>query len=279
MRMIKKSYFILITAVVLFIVGMTGCKSAKTVTGDAGEGVIEAAALVQELAESYKPWNTYSVSGKLSLSGKSSFSTSIQLKLVKDKCLIMSIRPVLGIEMAKVFIDNDSAVVINKYNKVYTSMGLDIFSHVVPMNISALQDIFLSRVFSLNDGTLSSDNIKKFGVTIEENSVLIAPRKKPKDFSYMFAVNRNRQLEALSIQPSGSGKSYTAEYGGYNSDAGGEASMIKLNTSIKGVAVSIGLNLNTSRAKWGAPVDEKLSINKSYKKVTLEEFFAILKSL
>ena len=271
----KRTFLILIT---LFIICLTGCKSSKSVTGSGSESDVATEALMMELTDLYKPWDTYSVSGKMTLSGQNAFSSSIQVKMVKDKCITISIRPVLGLEVAKVYADNDSAVIINKLNKVYTTKGLDVFSHVVPMNIGALQDIFLSRVFSLNDGTLSKENIKKFSATAEGEFVLITTRKKQKDFSYVFAVNNNRQLETLSIIPAGSNKKYIAQFGGYETSLSSEASTIAIATEINEESLGLRFDLNVSKAKWNSSVDNSISIGKSYKKVTLKEFFKILKS-
>lgn len=270
----RKLYFILVTVIVMTL-GFTGCKSSKTVTGT-DDKAVGAAAVLRDVAASYEQWNTYTASGKLILSGKASLSSSIQLKMLKDKNISISIRPVLGIELAKVFINNDSAVVINKFNKVYTSVGLDVFSHVVPMNVGALQDIFLSRIFSLNDGTLSLDNIKKFEAESSGEGFDVEPRKKQKDFSYVFSLNKDRELQKLSIYPSKSDKSYVAEYGGHS---GGLASVLRMETDINGEQVSLEFDMNTSRAKWNATVDEELNISKSYKKVTLQEFVEVLKSI
>ena len=67
-----------------------------------------------------------------------------------------------------------------------------------------------------------------------------------------------------------------AEYGGHS---GGLASVLRMETDINGEQVSLEFDMNTSRAKWNATVDEELNISKSYKKVTLQEFVEVLKSI
>ena len=52
--------------------------------------------------------------------------------------------------------------------------------------------------------------------------------------------------------------------------------MLRMETDINGERVSLEFDMNTSRAKWNATVDEELNISKSYKKVTLQEFVEVL---
>lgn len=258
---------------------VTGCKSSKT---SVDEGVIidkSTEQVLTDVAASYRSWNTYSTSGKLSISGAMSFSTSMQLKMVHDKSVVISIRPVLGIEVAKIYVDNDSAVVVDKIHKVYASVELDRFANILPMNIGAIQDILLSRAFTLNDGTLSTDNLKKFSITAlpSGNGYAVSPRKKADGFAYEFVLNNDKQMETLNVYPSGASKTYSAMYSDFTTLGGAEN--IKVSATVKNKDVTLGLYMNSSKTKWDSDVDESLSISKSYRKVTVTEMLSILKSM
>lgn len=273
----KKLHFIILS-VVLLMLGMTGCKSSRSVTSDVVPGV-QPTAVLQEVASSYRSWETYSVSGKVSMSGVASLSSSMQLKMVKGKCVLISIRPILGIEVAKMYIDNDSAVVVNKLNKTYTSLSLSQFAEILPMDINIVQDMILARVFDLKEGELSLKNLKKFEISSDADNFTITPRKKRKDFAYEFMLNKAKQLTALSVSPASSSKTYTAQYSGYAKDAvGNPASNIKFATSLRGKNVELNLNLNTTKGKWDGNVDEYFSVGMGYKKLSIAEFLTSLKS-
>lgn len=271
----KKLKYIIFSVMALMLV-MTGCKSKETVTEEQSAEALVAEGLMRSLADTYTPWETYTVSGKLNLSGKVSFSTSMQLKMVKDKLIIISVRPVLGIELAKVYFTNESAVVVNKVNRVYSTLPLDQIAHIVPANVGAIQDVFLSRVFTLADGTLSQENIKKFNASMKDGALVITPRKQEKEFEYVFYVDKNMQLTSVDILPTSNNKVFTGQYKGYTAEKGGVASTIKLETKISGKTQVVELNMTTAKAKWNEKVDEEISIPKSYNKVTVEEFIKIL---
>lgn len=278
----KKIHFLLFIIISLMIT-VSGCKSSKSISkDDESNKDFVSEVVLQEIADSYKTWNTFSTSGKISISGAISFSTSMQLKMVKDNCISISIRPILGIEVARVFINNDSAVVVNKMQKVYTSIELKDLAHILPADINDIQDIILARVFSLNDGTLNNDNINKFTVStdIKNDGFLIAPRKRNNKFSYEFALNKNKQVTSLNVYPAGSSKQYTAVYSDHASlTTGSEAENITIDTTVKGKELSLELFMNSSKTKWDSNVDESISINKSYRKVSVIEFLTMLKSL
>lgn len=276
-----KKFLLLITTTILLIV--TGCKSSKTTTQGNEDNInFVSETILQETAKAYSTWNTVSTSGRISISGAASFSTPMQLKMVRNKCIYISIRPILGIEAAKVFINSDSAVVVNKLNKVYTSIELHDLAHILPIDINALQDILLAKVFSLNYGTLSSDNLNKFTISedILNNGFLIAPRNKNNKISYEFLLNKNKQVTALNVYPSASAKQYSAVYSNHaTTSAGSEAENINISTTIRDKELSLELYLNSSKTKWDIPVEEAISLNKSYRKVSIMEFLSILKTL
>ena len=279
----KKNHIIISLSMLFMITTMiTSCKSSKTATeSDYDKSSTQYTNVLNELIDTYQPWETFSTSGKLSISGVISFSTSMQLKMVQNKCITISIRPVLGIEAAKVFIDNDSAVVINKLNKVYTSIKLKDLEHILPVNIGVLQDMLLARAFTLDDGTLSKKSRKKFAITEStmKDTFVLSPIKQNKNFSYEFVINKDKQMTALNVYPSKSSKIYTAQYSDfvtdkYNSIAG----EINIETNIKKENISLRLSMNSSKIKWNETIDESFSIGKSYRKVSVLEFLSMLKS-
>ena len=87
-------------------------KAGETTVTDAAISLPLKQRLVNTL-DSYKDWSTFRTSGKIVIGGKQQFSSSMQLSMVKGKSISVSIRPLLGIEMGKIFITSDSIIVLN----------------------------------------------------------------------------------------------------------------------------------------------------------------------
>ena len=120
---------------------------------------------LQTVAETVPEWTDVTISGKLTInSGKSSISSPVILKMVNDKMISISIRPILGIEMGKIYITNDSLVAVDKYHKTYFTeniaslVGFD-------LDVASLQALFLSRPFQPGEGPITDKNRKKFNAT------------------------------------------------------------------------------------------------------------------
>lgn len=270
--------YVILTIIVITVLSFYSCKSSKVFTQGDDADVPDVA--LQELAVSCTDWESYSTSGKLTLSGAASFSTSIQLKMVRGKCVAISIRPFLGIEVAKVFVNNDSAVVVNKIHKVYTAVKLEQFKHILPASINTIQDIILARPFTISDGTLSETNAKKFNIEQSDRGYTLSPRKTSKGISYQFTINENKQMEELIVTPDNSSKNYTAIYSDFATEKPcSEASRIKLDAIISGKEMSLQLYLNPSKTKWNSTIDESEIVGGSYRKISIAEMIDIIKSM
>ena len=62
------------------------------------------ASIVSTLGE----WQTLQTSGNISLKGGNNFSSSVQVRMIRDEAIFISLRPVLGIEVGKLLITADS---------------------------------------------------------------------------------------------------------------------------------------------------------------------------
>ena len=64
-------------------------------------------------------WQTMQTGGNIKLSAGSSFSSSVQVRMVRDKAIFISLRPMLGIEVGKLVITADSLYAVDKVHKRY----------------------------------------------------------------------------------------------------------------------------------------------------------------
>ena len=78
---------------------------------------------VQQLIDNNAPFTT--LEAKLSLQQEIGNSVNMQLRLRKDSCLWLSIKPLLGIEMMRVLVTPERCVVVNRLGKQYMDLSLD----------------------------------------------------------------------------------------------------------------------------------------------------------
>jgi len=102
-------------------------------------------------------WQTMQTSGNIRLSAGSTFSSSIQVRMVRDQAIYISLRPVLGIEVGKLIITADSLYAVDKVHKRYIAEKVSLLTGGIPVTVSDVQNIFLGRPFIIGKGTLSED--------------------------------------------------------------------------------------------------------------------------
>ena len=126
---------------------------------------------VDAVIASLGQWRTMQTGGNIRLSAGSSFSSAIQVRMVRDEAIFISLRPMLGIEVGRLLITADSLYAVDKLHKRYIAEKVSILTSGIPVTVSDVQDMFLGRPFILGRGTLNE--ALKSQVTVSETSPLV----------------------------------------------------------------------------------------------------------
>ena len=115
----KKGLTAILAAIAVMAVMLGSCGTQKKATeGTSGGASLEALTQrFENTVATYTDWTTLSTSGTVTLGGKNPFSSAMQITMVRGKSVNVSIRPLLGIEMGRIYITGDSVVVVNKVEK------------------------------------------------------------------------------------------------------------------------------------------------------------------
>lgn len=273
--MIHKQILIILSVTLLIA---TSCKTSQKAS------VVEYKSEDQRynaVVNSYKDWSTLSTGGKVAIAGEQSFSSSMQLRMVKGKSISISIRPLLGIEMARIFITADSIYIIDKYHKMYVAEKITNFTQGLPLDINLLQDAFLNRVFIIGRGELTHSmhnmvEIKETGTQTWD----IVPKNQLPEFIYSFAMNLSNNLTALNIMPEESQLPYSITYEDFKTtDIGTLASVVAITASQGTRSFSLKLNIDTSKIRLGETFNDSFDINPNYKRISASSLSSILKNL
>ncbi len=262
----------------VFILAFVSCKSShKTTAENEYKGLSE---IFDNVTGSYGNWNTFTTSGKLSISFGKSFSSSMQIKMVKGKSISISIRPLLGIEMGRVYITGDSVYVIDKINKQYFAEKITSLTKDFPFDLNVLQNILLNRTFAIGEGYLTPSMKSKVNIDdIGSGIWSISPKRQHNGFTYSFLMNK-ANLSSLEVLPVNLSKPCSVLYENFQpSDMGTLASTILVEASSGTKNYSLKFNIDISRINWDSPVNESVSIGANYKRIPLKALTGILKSL
>ena len=220
-------------------------------------------------------WQTLQAGGNINLNAGSSFSSSIQVRMIRDQAIYISLRPQLGIEVGKLIITADSLYAVDKVHKRYIAEKVSILTSGIPVTVSDVQDIFLGRPCIIGKGTLNEENKSEMTVTQQGNTVVIAPSEHYKGYGYTFTFNKNNRITSLDIVPAGSSTAaYQAKYSDVrNTAAGNIAHNINANATIE--KKQVALSLSFKDIEWNGKVKMDMGIPGSYKRMSARDLFSM----
>jgi hypothetical protein len=165
---------------------------AVTASGDSARET--EATVLEKIRNSAIDYRSFSARAKLDVQSEkgSQNGISVFVRMQKDSCIWLSVRPVLGIELVRVMITPDSVKMINFFKKTLTERSADSLQQLldIPYDFSTLQDLLIGNPVMLGDsvagfrtdtsgaisfasarGTLHSDYVFSPDYTLKENDL------------------------------------------------------------------------------------------------------------
>lgn len=230
----------------------------------------------QAIASTYSTWNTMQTGGSITLGGTKNFSSSINVKMERDKAISISLRPMLGIEVGRLVFTGDSVIVVDKIHRQYIAENVSLFTNGLPATVSTLQDIFMGRAFVLGEGTYDTSRTHMATLSSPSGKCTLTPAKQMKGFSYEFTFDENNHILSLQVVPDGAkATTYSVDYSEIQStQAGNVAHSVSVAGTIKGSPLNFTLNFND--INWNQPVKIDTSIPGNYKRADIRSLSSIL---
>lgn len=288
--MTRKTAYLLLAVAAAGLLLVTACSSAKK-TGK-GEPYHPADATPEEhrntvegefvaLAKSYTAWSDVSMPLKVQVAQPKRLNVSASAKMVRGKALSISLR-VFGLEVGSLYADNDSVIIVSKFNNMYCSESLSYLKDTYGLTLADMQAMLLGQVFTPGSGILAPDDIKQYKVVLGENSIGLTPKKLPKGLAWTFAAVLSSEtapsLRTLTVTADGH-EPVVAAYGtAQATGAGMAAPWVNLSTNLRQHHVDATLTWDFNRAKWNSGLTiAKPKIPSGARLIPLAKVFEMLK--
>lgn len=218
-------------------------------------------------------WQTLQTGGNITLNAGSSFSSSIQVRMVRDQAIYISLRPLLGIEVGKLLITADSVYAVDKVHKRYVAEKVSLLTAGIPVTVSDVQDIFLGRPFIIGQGTLSEGLKQQVTASSEGNRTVVTANEQYKGYGYAFTLDKTGRIVSLDITPAGgSTADYQVKYADVRSTrAGNIAHSIKVNATIE--KKKLDFSLTYKNIDWNGNVKIDRDIPGGYTRMNAKDLF------
>jgi len=258
--MTRKSAYILLAVAAAGLLLVTACGTSKKsqkgylpaeATPESGRNTVEGE--FAALARSYTDWTDVSMPVKLQVSQPKRLSVSATAKMIRGKALSISMR-VFGIEVGSLYADNDSVIIVAKFNDIYCQESLAKFTQAYGLTLADMQAAVLGQAFTPGSGKLSEDDIKQYKIDLGENSISLTPKNLPKGLSWTFAAVLSSEtapsLRTLTVDAAGHNPIVCAYGTAQPAGAGMVAPWVNIGTRVGKYEIDATMNWELSRAKW-----------------------------
>lgn len=204
-----RNLIISIIASATIAMAVSGCRSQKNTAtasppGNIGHGSpvqLTAADRYSILVDSYKDWSTVSVPVKIELNAPKRFSISGRAYMDRDRSVLLSLR-MLGLEVATIYLDNDSIFITEKLHKYYVAEDVKSLLAGYPVTVGDLQSMLLGQAFVAGKGRIDNRELKIMDITDAPVSGgwTITPPPPAEGIGYTFAISDNdNRVERLTV--------------------------------------------------------------------------------
>lgn len=230
---------------------------------------------VDAVIASLGQWRTMQTGGNIKLSAGSSFSSAIQVRMVRDEAIFISLRPMLGIEVGRLLITADSLYAVDKVHKRYIAEKVSLLTAGIPVTVSDVQDIFLGRPFVIGQGTFGEALKEMINVVQGSSALTLSPNEGYKGYGYAFTFDKSNRVTGLNITREGSAEpSYKVKYGAVNrTPAGNIAHNIDVDATVE--KKKIAFSISYKNIDWNGSVKIDRNIPSGYKRMSAADLFSL----
>ena len=218
-------------------------------------------------------FNTISARLKIDFTGnEKEFSSRAQLKMSYNNRLQLSIQPLLGIEMFRIELTNDSIKIIDRMNKRYIS---DSHSELkeetnINFNFQNLQALFTNQLFIPGESEISANHYRRFRMTKNDNIAKLNFNDSNGIF-YTFTADAEEKLLSTNIEDMSGNNTLNWTYSNFQNINNQRFPMrmtahLTSGDNTRGVAV-----FTFSTPEINTPLNMDFNIPSGYNKVKLEQ--------
>lgn len=231
------------------------CKSSKEISGSRNKK-IPADSLLVALENSHLQYEWFSAKARVNYqddSDSKSFTAAIRMR--KDSVIWVSVTSMLGVEVARLLIHNDSVFLLDRLNKIYRHEPLSLLEQYFsfPLKIDLLQNILVGNALFIapeqakirqdrNKCTFASENVQyRYALSFDSDNLAISTE------------------HLTDIQ---SGRSISLVFEDYKSED--ERLFSYARTITVKADEPIELSLKFSKVKWNEPLTFPFQVSEKY---------------
>ena len=258
---------------------LVGCKSSiATTTSGAVITKTDETFFASVLERSFS-FKTFSARVNLDFSGaQQEFSSRVQVKMIHNDRIQLSIQPFLGVEMFRVELSNDSIKILDRMNKRYVSDNYHLLKNEfdIDINFQNLQALLTNRMFIPGENSITAQQYRQFRITKQSSRQAELQSKGKSGTFYTFLADSDEKLLSTKIENNPRKQKLTWEYANFQTINNQlfPTKMIARLTSDDQVQGTTTLTF--SQPEINGPVSIAFTVPSEYNRVRLEQLIQSL---
>lgn len=171
--------------------------------------------LFDDVIASELPYSTFSAKLNMGMSfGTKSYSSRGNLRIVKDEALQLSIQPLFGVEMFRIYLTPDTLFLLDRMNKRYVLEPLSKIKELYPVGFDyyTLQSLFTNALFVSGKEKIDTDDYDHFRYDRTDQYYSMTGEDAYSGIDYSFVVNGDDRITFTRLMQAGKKETMQWEY-------------------------------------------------------------------
>jgi hypothetical protein len=277
----KKTFHIGLMLSLILAISISSCKPKRQliqITSPVEEKNISE--LFNDITNNELPFSTFSSKLNITItSGMRSLSSKANLKIIRDKQLQMSIQPLFGVEMIRLYIDVDTLLLIDRMNKRYVKEALLDLKKYYPVGFDyhTIEALLTNRLFISGRDQIELKDFKKFDVSFSPEYYLLKSSDPDSGLEYSFMVNAGDNISFTQLLDDT--KKFSMKWS-YNDFARLQSKVFPYTMNVEASTANkkISTILSFSDIVLDQPIDLSTNIPRGYAPVALPDILKMITS-
>ena len=274
-----RNIIILFFCASLLITGLNSCKSKRQIVAAAPVEEKVDVDLFTDILNNQLNFKTFSSRLNLNLSsGTKSLSSKASLRIVKDKAIQLSVQPLFGVEMLRLYADPDSLVLLDRMNKRYVKESIEDVKKVYPVgfDFKTLQSLLTNQVFVSGQSDVIYSDYEKFSTgQVSDMYYLLKSVDKKSGIEYGFTIDGNDRIALTHLLEPKDNYSLNWKYDDFVKETY-KTFPHKMDVALASAKRKVNVGLEFSGIALDEDFDLQISVPGSYTRATISDIVKIL---
>jgi len=225
------------------------------------------------------PFNTFSAKLNMNLStGSKSLSSKANIRIVKDNAIQISIQPLFGVEMFRIFINPDTVMFLDRMNKRYVMESIASLKDNYPVGFDfyTMQSVFTNALFVSGKENVEAADFRKFKYSrTSDQNYYITSKDLASGIDYSFTVNGDDRITFTHLLQSEKKQSLQWEYNNF-AVLNELIFPHKMNVTLTSSSRKIDAELLFSDVRTNDSIRLTMHLPNGYTRTTIDEILKIL---